>query len=771
MPHVEGETLRSRLNRDGTIPVSEAIRIITRLASALDYAHRRGVIHRDIKPENIMLCEGEPLLLDFGIAKAISAAAATNLTQTGFTIGTPAYLSPEQASGETRLDGRTDQYSLACTFYEMASGRPPFTAPTPQRVIGMRLSEKPRHLSTIAHVPRPLSDMVVRALSVDPADRFDTVQEFAASLEQTERPEHRVFRVRSGRKAILLGTAAAVGLPLVFLAQARFQAARDLPVKLAGASLVTNSGHAMHASVSPDGKTLAYINVDCDRRSCTQSLDLKDIDGAASRRIAEGIDRFGKPALQWSPDGRSILFSGKLQGHSGTVLLSAIGGAPRRVGTGAFSFWSGGDSLITARAGEKDVRILFSGLDGIATDSIMIHRQALDVIVVPIPNSRWIALGLKEKDGVDWLSINRNGTTGGTLNRRYTLSARASNNAVWFGEPQAESDLMSVIRIAFNATTGRFASREDTVFTGQLNSVDVTPDGTTLIVNQMSSEFSGWALSIDNLARSEFPIERRLVIASSRLDFEISPDGRRIIIGRHSGSAVTGGRKWVTMPFEGGPENQISGAPCSESSSLWVDSITICTWSPVTTGFQLARLNIVSGERSDEFVHTDSGWIQAAPLSHGGWVWNSERRAIKTHRPGESIDHAFRLPPDYPSIQSFAPSSDGARVVLTGFNTSGDSAIVSVLSLSTGRVDHVRTVPAVGGFATWLSDGTIMLAAWEKPDAGLNLYRFTAQGNPISHQAIAGRVWGISVSGDMHRAAVTVRDYRGDVSLSKVVPR
>ena len=130
MPHIEGETLRERMNREGKIPLAEAVRIISRAAAALDFAHRKGIVHRDIKPENIMLCEGEPLILDFGIAKAITAAAGTSITQTGVALGTPAYLSPEQASGETHIDGRSDQYSLACTFYEMVAGSAPFTATT-----------------------------------------------------------------------------------------------------------------------------------------------------------------------------------------------------------------------------------------------------------------------------------------------------------------------------------------------------------------------------------------------------------------------------------------------------------------------------------------------------------------------------------------------------------------------------------------------------------------------------------------------------------------
>ncbi len=181
MPHIEGETLRGRITRE-RIPAAEAARITRQLAAALDFAHRSGVVHRDIKPENVILFEGEPLILDFGIAKAISAAGGQTLTQTGIAIGTPAYLSPEQASGETSIDGRSDQYSLACVAYEMMCGSPPFVASTPQGVIAKRFSEKPAPLPSSSGAPAAASDILLRALSLDPADRYATVTEFALAL-------------------------------------------------------------------------------------------------------------------------------------------------------------------------------------------------------------------------------------------------------------------------------------------------------------------------------------------------------------------------------------------------------------------------------------------------------------------------------------------------------------------------------------------------------------------------------------------------------------
>ena len=184
MPYVDGESLRDRLRRERQLPMDQAIRIIRSAAAALDYAHRHGVIHRDIKPENILLTrDGDVLVADFGIARVLGAADEA-LTQTGISVGTPAYMSPEQAAGDRELDARTDQYSLACVLYEMLAGEPPFTGPSAQAIIARRFSETARPLERVREtVPLPAARAVARALARVPADRFATVAEFSRALE------------------------------------------------------------------------------------------------------------------------------------------------------------------------------------------------------------------------------------------------------------------------------------------------------------------------------------------------------------------------------------------------------------------------------------------------------------------------------------------------------------------------------------------------------------------------------------------------------------
>ncbi len=188
MPFIEGDNLRQRIDKEGRLGSDEATALARQIAGALDYAHNLGVVHRDIKPENVMLYQGEALVTDFGIAKAVSVAGGSNLTNTGIAIGTPAYMSPEQAAGETDVDGRSDEYSLACVLYEMLTGEPPFTASTPQALIAKRFTDTPRNVSAIIPaIPEYLSQAVRRALSREAKDRFQTSAEFAAALEPKQR--------------------------------------------------------------------------------------------------------------------------------------------------------------------------------------------------------------------------------------------------------------------------------------------------------------------------------------------------------------------------------------------------------------------------------------------------------------------------------------------------------------------------------------------------------------------------------------------------------
>jgi serine/threonine-protein kinase len=187
MPYVEGESLRDRLNRDKQVSVDDALRIMSQIASALSYAHSRDIVHRDIKPENILIQAGEVVVADFGIALAVDSAGGTRLTETGFSLGTPAYMSPEQVSGEQQIDGRSDIYSLACVLYEMLAGDPPFVASSPRAVLAKHVTDPAPPITTVrSSVPQPVAAAITKALGKAPADRFESAKAFSEALFATE---------------------------------------------------------------------------------------------------------------------------------------------------------------------------------------------------------------------------------------------------------------------------------------------------------------------------------------------------------------------------------------------------------------------------------------------------------------------------------------------------------------------------------------------------------------------------------------------------------
>ena len=184
MPYVAGDTLRQRLQRERQLPVDDSVRIAIQMLSALEYAHRHGVVHRDIKPENILLEDDQAVLTDLGIARAIGAAGEERLTETGLAVGTPAYMSPEQAAGERDLDARSDVYSMGAVLYEMLAGEPPFTGPTAQAVIARRMTETPRALRSVREGITPdLERTIAKALARSPADRQRTARDLATELQ------------------------------------------------------------------------------------------------------------------------------------------------------------------------------------------------------------------------------------------------------------------------------------------------------------------------------------------------------------------------------------------------------------------------------------------------------------------------------------------------------------------------------------------------------------------------------------------------------------
>ncbi|MEO8228057.1 MAG: serine/threonine-protein kinase, partial [Gemmatimonadota bacterium] len=330
MPVIDGETLRQRLTREGELPVDEGVALIRAVAGALDYAHRHDVVHRDIKPENVLLHDGQPLLADFGIGLAVSAMGDDRLTSTGFSVGTPGYMSPEQMAGERKLDARSDIYALGCVAYEVLAGEPPFTGRTMHAVVSAVMTSDPAPLTERRRaVPEGVGAAIHRSLQRVPADRFATAAQFASALATGSDPQlraHARTEITAVRRrssfvmplvaGVVLGGVAAFAL---FAARARIGARAveptvtrrwdialpdDAPVALGGAG--SSPVGQTSIALSPAGDRLAYVAP----RGASTVLMLRDLSGDSSVAI-RGTDGAYRPFF--SPDGTWIgFFAGNL---------------------------------------------------------------------------------------------------------------------------------------------------------------------------------------------------------------------------------------------------------------------------------------------------------------------------------------------------------------------------------------------------------------------------------------------------------------------------
>ncbi|MGH7516132.1 MAG: protein kinase domain-containing protein [Gemmatimonadales bacterium] len=344
MPFVTGESLRDRLRREKQLPVADAVRIATEVASALDYAHRHGVVHRDIKPENILLHEGQAMVADFGIALAASKAGGDRMTETGMSLGTPHYMSPEQAMGEREITARSDVYALGAVLYEMLTGDPPFTGSTAQAIVARVVTESPRPLLPQRHtIPPHIETAVLTALEKLPADRFGTAAEFAQGLTASKQAAATTVATPAAapptsrrRNAVTLAAIAVAGVATVAGLWAWFRPAPTPPVNrfslfLRPAEALQPSPAAGNVAISPDGTKLVYLGPG----EGGPRLWLREHDKLRATPIP-GTDAGVSPFF--SPEGRQLGF---IRNGRTVRVLSLEGGPPLTLSDSINS--SGGD--------------------------------------------------------------------------------------------------------------------------------------------------------------------------------------------------------------------------------------------------------------------------------------------------------------------------------------------------------------------------------------------------------------------------------------------
>jgi serine/threonine-protein kinase len=624
MPFVEGESLRDRLSREKQLPVGDAIRIATEVASALDYAHRHDVIHRDIKPENILLHDGSALVADFGIALAASKAGGTRITETGMSVGTPHYMSPEQAMGEREITARSDIYALGAVTYEMLIGEPPFSGPTAQAIVAKVLTEDPRPLVPRRRsIPPEVEETVLTALEKLPADRFGSALECAAGLRGGETPGRRTGTrarpaaaspaVRRWSVPLLLAVAALIAG--AYLLGARRSRPTALPLEFGSAIKVTwDPGIEALPAISPDGRTVAYASGNPFRTR----VFVRQV--AGSRGIALTDDTTQVQAHpRWSPDGSRVLFLER----GGAVSVPATGGAETpevRAGAAGPVVWADwapdgkrivfvvGDSVFVREArGEPrgiarvveahgctwspdaeyvacssgnaislTVGLLFGNVSPSRVVTVRVRdgrvvslTDSLSLNLSPIwsPDGRWLYY-VSNRDGptdIFGQPVSA-GTPRGPAVRLttglnpHTISLSADGRRLAYADLRRESNVWSIAVPA--QPPGPAASAVQLTHGSQyVEAVELSRDGRSLFYD---SDLSG-NMDLYRMALPRGAPERLTTDSSDDFWPSPSPDGREVVFHSWRG----GSRDIWVMPLDGGPLERVTSSPAQEAVAAW----------------------------------------------------------------------------------------------------------------------------------------------------------------------------------------------------------
>jgi len=536
MPYVEGESLRDRITREKQLPVDEVVRLGAEVAGALDYAHRQGVVHRDIKPENILLLDGRALVADFGIALALSVGGGNRMTETGMSVGTPAYMSPEQAMGGHDVTGRSDVYALGATLYEALVGEPPFTGPTAQAIIARLVTEDPRPLVVQRKtIPAHVEGAVLTALQRLPADRFATAAELAEALEGRGRvrlpgrgvvaagtPGGRAVIRISRRSALVAGialtVAAAAGVWGWVRPRPRLPTTRQVvllgPTDFPG---IVSRGSA----IAPDGSAIVYADTAGGGRLFIKERD--QLDG----RLLVTMKTKSPPGPSFSPDGRWIAFTdGKLE------KVARTGGAPVTLSdSAAFQgdvAWLGDGSIVFA-GGDGGV-LMEVGPDGGAAKRVFAVASSEQIVsAAPVPGADAVLVGIAGSTPREVAVDLRSGTAhpvarggmgawivpGGDI--VYSQGGGALLAAAWDrrrlsvrGSPVSVLDGVRTLYGLVDATMG--------------------PDGTLLYVQGRTAGAFRFRLVSVSDSGSAAPLESRGVVLPTDGGIDLSPDGTRLAL-------------------------------------------------------------------------------------------------------------------------------------------------------------------------------------------------------------------------------------------------
>jgi serine/threonine protein kinase len=694
MPFVEGESLRDRILQEHQLPVEDAVRIATEVLDALEYAHGQGVIHRDIKPENILLHGGHALVADFGIALAASRSeGATRLTETGMSLGTPAYMAPEQAMGERALTPRADIYALGCVLYEMLSGEPPFMGPTAQAIIARVMTEEPRALTLHRHTIPPHVEAAVRkALEKLPADRFATAKEFVTALRDpgfttaftAARTQAAVAPSRQ-RRMLAIAPWAVAGAALVVAAVALFRPRPATPVIRYGLSLPPSQAPVPSLPVipSPDGSQLLFVGPQTGASAQAGANPLSAgpslLTNLASNsqlwlkaRDAYAATPLPGTQLAWnatfSPDGQWIAF---VQGTQ-VKKVGVSGGSPTALGDSAATNWPGIAWL-------DDGSIVYIQVGGLALRRVPATGGPSRIIVRsegtgvqephPLPHGRGVLYEECSDGGCTsgdvWVLDLRSGAAHrlvpGAMMAQYLptghlLYVRADGAA--FAVPFDVGSLK---------LTGQPVALLDSIATDPGFPLLAVSRSGTLVMRTGRGLGAGNQYQMDWVDRSGHatPIDMggplQIDPYGGNPGWALSPDGRRLAIGLLT---AAGGDIWV-KELPTGALSRVTFDSAPDLRPRWIPGGRKITFVAVrNSGYELHRVN-ADGTGDEQVVARDSGLIfEGAVSPDGRWTvvrirggMGHQGRDIVGFRPGDSVpvplvasaafdENAFELSPD-----------------------------------------------------------------------------------------------------------------------------
>jgi len=718
LPYVEGESLRDRLDRETQLPLEDALRIAREVADALGYAHSLGIVHRDVKPENILFTTGHAVVADFGIARAVSEAGGDHLTETGLAMGTPAYMSPEQATGRP-ADARSDLYALACVLYEMLAGAPPFTGPTPQSILARKATEAVPGLRVVrGSVPPTVEAAIERALAKVPADRFATAREFVEALSGTRMPRRSpIAWLRRHRGAAV----AALGLVVVIAGLAVVTARRatsPAPMSLSVTRLTRDPGVEWFPSFSPDGQWLVYSG----EVSGNRDIYLLSIGGQNAMNLtADSPADDDQPAF--SPDGARLAFRSEREG-GGIFVMGRTGEAVRRVTRAGYRpTWSPDGTEIAYATENVDLNPQNSETNGelwVANVTTGAARQiAVEDAATPAwsPHGRRIAyfkrLGQAARGHIWTVPATGGPSVQATAGEGRDWSPAWSPDGRYLYFASDRGGTMNLWRVRMDEASGRTLAEPEPITTPAtyLGHPALSADGRRIAYSDI--------LVTGNLQKIGFDPARGTVVGdpvwvtdgSLRwTNPDPSPDGERLVFATltepegHLYVSRTDGREMRLLTGDSATDRVPRWSPDGQWISFFSDrSGLLQIWKIRPDGSELtqltsARVNLSYGVWSPDGRRMTAGSSVTGDPDDATYIFDPDR-------PWNGQD-VRRLPPPPDSLAPFGPhdwSPDGRHVA--GMINALDLGVV-IHTLGANRYDRLTDY---GQWPVWLPDSRRVL--------------------------------------------------------------